>query len=96
MIDERFCLASALGHAESVGEKFFDYEEVWCGCESGIERKYRSRTLQTVAWKVEFGHGMYFEFFSYDQINSITGTMYAQFCKCILTVGPFGALLIHM
>ena len=96
MVDERFCLASTLGHAESVGEKFFDYEEVWCGCESRIEREYGSRSLQTVAREVEFGHGMYFEIVSYGQMKSTTGEMDAQFCRCILTVGPFGALLIHM
>ena len=96
MVNERFRLASALRHAESVGEEFFDYEKVWCGCESGIEREYRSRALQTVAWEVEFGHGMYFQIVSHNQINSIIGRMDVQFCKCILTVGPFGALLIHM
>ena len=96
MVDKWFRLASALGHAKSVGEKFFDDEEVWCGCESGVEREYRSRSLQTVAREVEFGHGMYFEIVSYDQVDSITRKMDAQFCRCILTVGPFGALLIHM
>ena len=61
MVDERFRLASALGDAKSMGEKFFDYEEVWCECECRVEREYRSGPFQTVAWEVEFGHGMYFE-----------------------------------
>ena len=96
MVDEWFCLASALGHAEGVGEKFFDYEEVWCGCECGVEREDRSRALQTVAWEVEFRHGMHFESVSYKLKKSIIGKVDAQFCRCILTVGPFGALLIHI
>ena len=61
VVDERFCFASVLGNAECVGEKFFDDEEVRCGCECRIEREYRSRPLQTVAWEVELGHGMYCE-----------------------------------
>ena len=59
MVDKRFCFASALGHAKSVGEEFFDDEEMWCGCEGRVEGEYGSRSLEAVAWKVEFRHSVY-------------------------------------
>ena len=59
MVHEGFCLSSALGHAEDVGEKFFNDEEVWLRGEGCVEGEYWAGAFEAVAWKVEFRHGVY-------------------------------------
>ena len=42
-----------------MGEEFFDDEEVWLRREGCVKGEYGPGAFETVARKVEFGHGMY-------------------------------------
>ena len=42
-----------------MGEEFFDEEEVWLRREGCVKGEYGPGAFETVARKVEFGHGMY-------------------------------------
>ena len=95
MIDEGFCLSRALRYAEYVGKQFFDDEEVWLGGESCVEGKYRPGAFETVPRKMEFGHGVYWVY-PLAVVLLLLRWRFSQFWRCILTVGPFGALLIQM
>ena len=78
-----------------MSEEFFDDEEVWLGREGRVEGEYGAGAFETVAWKVKFGHGVYWVV-SLALVFLRHEETFAQFWRCILTVGPLGALLIHM
>lgn len=98
MVEEGFCLPRALGDAEGVGEELFDELEMWGGCESGVEGEDGAGAFEAVAREVEFGHCVYYiERPLARGLEDCSGAEErVQFCKCILTVGPLGALLIQI
>ena len=104
MINKGFCFPCAFGHTEDVSEEFFDDEEVRGGCEGVVEREYRTGAFEAVAGEMELGHCV-------DWVQSgLVPTVremfvtrwegieegHIRFWRCIFTVGPLGALLIHM
>ena len=56
MVDKGFGFAGAFGHAEDVGEEFFDDEEVGGGGEGVVEGEDGAGAFEAVAGEVEFGH----------------------------------------
>ena len=95
MVDEGFCLARALRDPEDMSEEFFEDEEVWLGREGCVEGEDGAGAFEAVARKVEFRHGMYWVYPLALVLCRRIGSL-VQFWRCILTVGPLGALLIHM
>lgn len=59
MVDEGFCLSGTLRYAEYMSEEFFDDQEVWLGKEGCVEGEYGAGAFETIAWEVQFGHGVY-------------------------------------
>lgn len=105
VIDEGFCFSGAFRYAEDVSEDFFDEEEMWGGGEGGVEGEDGSGAFETIAGEVKFGHGVYWERvlagckkvkwrLGLGWIESVKGSV--RFCRCVFTVGPLGALLIHI
>jgi len=73
-------------------EELFEDTEMGSRVKGGIEGEDGSGAFETVSCEVEFFHGVYLERLvkvlkMHDRDK--------QFCMCILTVGPLGALLIH-
>ena len=99
MVDEGFCFAGAFGHAEGVGQEFFDQEEVRGGGEGAVEGEDGPRALEAVAGEVEFRHRVDCGGEGPVRIGDEAGGgggRDGRFWRCSFMVGPLGALLIQM